>query len=66
MNIKKKDKRDKSKKEYPGMPYLETEEEASERIADFYDSRDDTRKKEEKHIDTPYLKSKKKVIGKNK
>ena len=46
------------------MTYLETEEEASERIADFYDSRDDTRKKEEKHIDTPYLKSKKNSLEK--
>ena len=43
------------------MPYLETEEEeAAERIADLYEHRDDPRKKEEKHIDTPDLESEKK------
>ena len=51
MNKKKKtkDKRDKGEKEYPDIPYLETEEEAAaERIADLYEHRDDTRKKRRK------------------
>ena len=39
------------------MPYLETEEEAAERIADIHKSRDDTRKKEEKHTNSSDLES---------
>ena len=42
---KKNDTRDKSKEEYPDMPYLETEEEAAERIGDLYERRDDSKKK---------------------
>ena len=69
---KKKNKRDKGEEEYPDMPYLETEEEspdmpyleteeeAPERIADLYEHRDDTRKTEEKHVDTSDLESEKK------
>ena len=60
MDIKKiKDKRDKGEEEYPDMPYLGTEEEAAERIADLYEGRDDIRKKEEKHIDMPDLEGEK-------
>ena len=39
-NIKKElDKRDKSEEKYPDMPYLETEEEAAENIADINECR---------------------------
>ena len=52
------DKRDKSEEEYPDMPYLETEEEAAENIADIYERRNNTREKEKKHTDAPDLESK--------
>ena len=38
---------DKSKEKDTNMPLLETEEEAAENIADIYERKDDTRKKEE-------------------
>ena len=46
-DLKKKllDKRDKSEKKYPDMPYLETEEEAAENIPDIYERRNNTREK---------------------
>ena len=40
------DKRDKRKQKCPDMSYLETEEEAAENIANIYERRDYTRKKE--------------------
>ena len=51
-------KRDKSEEEYPDMPYLETEEEAAENIADIYEHRNNARKKEKTHTDAPDLESK--------
>ena len=52
------DKRDKSKEKYPDMPYLETEEEAAENIADIYERRSNAREKEKKRTDAPDLESK--------
>ena len=49
---------DKSEEKYPDMPYLETEEEAAENIADIYVRRNNTREKEKKHTDVPDLESK--------
>ena len=40
------------------MAYLETEEEATENIADIYEHRNNTREKEKKHTDVPDLESK--------
>ena len=40
------DKRDKSEEKYPDMPYLETEGETAENIADIYERRYNTREKE--------------------
>ena len=40
------------------MPYLETEEEAAENIADIYECRNNTREKEKKHTGAPDLESK--------
>ena len=52
------DKRDKSEEKYPDMPYLETEEEAAENIADIYERRNNTREKVKKHTDALDLESK--------
>ena len=45
------------------MPYLETEEEAAENIADIYERRNNTREKEKKHTDAPDLESKEDYIS---